>query len=398
MRSAAAALLLAAVAVACSPAPGATVPTPVPPPQAPPTSGLTSPPTSRALPPSPTPGASAPRLPASVYYLARSTDEPRLWQVWRLEADGTTKVQLTFEKDGVDSFSVSRADGSLAFVSGNQLFLVDPDGNRRLLADGTLVDPGIEDYIHRGFVGSPSFSPDGGILAYAFDGLHLYDIATGRDDHPLTNLGNLLGEPFVFVKEDYSPGPWSPDGKKLLIIMGYFEGSTLAVMEPGESQPFRRLRSDGPVCCTYHWTPDGKDVLVANASYTTVWPGLWKYDAQSGEEIPLVTTVPGASRFVGWPEQLPSGDLLFFYGERFTPDEGIPLVLARSGPDGQDRVPVRTESLHVADALWAEDGSLAAVASCDNPGCPRLVLITPDQRPLETLVEGVFIRQLAWGP
>lgn len=72
----------------------------------------------------------------------------------------------------------------------------------------------------------------------------------------LTNLGNLLGEPFVFCKENYIPGPWSPDGSQLLIIMYYFDGNTLAVMEPGEAEPFRRLWSDGAVCCTYHWTPD----------------------------------------------------------------------------------------------------------------------------------------------
>jgi Tol biopolymer transport system component len=188
-------------------------------------------------------------LPHSVYYLCCSRGD---YQVWKMKADGTTITQLTDEQFGVDDFSVSMADGNLAFISNNQLFLVDGDGqNRRLVADGSKVDKETEDYIFRGFVESPVFSPDGRTLAYAFDGLHLYNIASGQDKHVLTNLGNLLGETFIFSKENYYPGPWSPDGHKLLIIMGYFEGSTLAIMEPGKDEPFRRLRSHDPVCCIY---------------------------------------------------------------------------------------------------------------------------------------------------
>jgi Tol biopolymer transport system component len=185
-------------------------------------------------------------LPASVYYLDGPAEAAH---VWRLEADGITKAQLTQEDAGVDDFAVSPTDGSLAFVSENRLFLVDGDGeNRRLVADDSQVDKESEDYVFRGFIEAPVLSPDGRTLAYAFDGLHLYNLETAQDAHVLTNLGNLLGEPFVFVKENYFPGPWSPDGSKLLIIMGYFEGSTLAVMDPEAAQPFTRLRSDGPVC------------------------------------------------------------------------------------------------------------------------------------------------------
>jgi hypothetical protein len=42
-------------------------------------------------------------------------------QVWRLDADGTTKAQVT--RSSGRMISPSHADGSLAFVSGNQLFL-----------------------------------------------------------------------------------------------------------------------------------------------------------------------------------------------------------------------------------------------------------------------------------
>jgi Tol biopolymer transport system component len=236
------------------------------------------------------------------------------------------------------------------------------------------------------------------MLAYAFDGLHLYNLASGKDEHVLTNLGNLLGEPFVFAKEVYTPISWSPDGGKLLISMNYFEGSTLAVMEPGKAEPFRRLWSDGPVCCTYHWTADGSSVLVANPTYGVHWPGLSRYDAETGEEFDLVTTLPGSPHFVGWPVQLPSGDLLFFHGERFSPEEGIPLVLVRSGPEGKYWTQVRTEEFHINHALWAEDGSLVLILHFSDSDGMQMVLAHPDGSPLQVLIEGENIRDLAWGP
>jgi Tol biopolymer transport system component len=335
-------------------------------------------------------------LPHSIYYQYGSWEEA---QVWRMEADGSTTVQLTYEGAGVTHYAVSPADGSLAFVSGNQLFLMDGRGqNRRLIADGTQVDEETEDYIFRGFVEAPVFSPDGRTLAYAFDGLHLYDIETGEDRHVLTNLGNLLGEPFVFAKESYYPGPWSPDGDKLLIIMGYFEAATLAVMEPGAAEPFRRLWSDGPVCCTYEWTPDSRSVLVANPTYGVHWPGLWRFDSETGEESDLVNTLPGSPRFVGWPVQLRSGDLLFFYGERFSPDEGIPQLMVRSRPDGTGRTQLRPEAFHISDALWAEDGSLVLISQFSDSDAMQVILARPDPTRLEILIDGEHIWDLQWGP
>jgi WD40 repeat protein len=346
-------------------------------------------------------------LPHSVYYLDGPAEEA---QVWRLEADGLSRVQVTNEEAGVDQFAVSSADGTIAFVSNNHLFLMGGDGeNRRIVADDREVDREAEDYIFRGFIEAPVFSPDGRTLAYAFNGLHLYNLASGEDKHVLTNLGNLLGEPFVFARENYFPGPWSPDGSMLLILMGYFEGSTLAVMEL-EAEQFTRLWSSGAVCCQYSWAPDGHSVLVANPSYSVVWPGLWRYDAETGEETVVVPGIAqdGSVNFVGWPHQLPSGDLLYFHVnlERFSPDVGIPLVMVRSAPDGSNRSPLRPEEFRINSALWAPDGSLALILNLSNGDSVRVtsddimqvVLARTDGSPLQVLIEGECIRGLEWGP
>ena len=344
-------------------------------------------------------GATKP-LPHSLYY--RDGPEGDV-QVWRLEADGRTTVQMTYEDGGVDDFTVSSADGNLAFVGNNHLFLVDGDGkHRRLVADDSRVDKGAGDYIFRGFIEAPVFSPDGRTLAYAFDGLHVYDLATGEDEHVLKNLGILLGEPFVFARETYFPGPWSPDGSRLLIIMSYFEGSTLAVMDREAAQPFTRLRSDGPVCCLFSWSTDGGSVLVANPHYTGDRPGLWEYDAETGEETTLITGPEegGSSDYVGWPQQLTSGELVYFHAnlERFSPDAGIPLVMVRSHRDGSNRSQLRPELFHITQALWAQDGSSALILQRGSEDSWQVVLARTDGSPLQVLVEGVGIRHLAWGP
>jgi WD40 repeat protein len=340
-------------------------------------------------------------LPSSLYFLDGASGGA---QVWRLERDGVTRQQVTFEEAGVDDFSVSSVNGDLAFVSANRLFLVKADGEaRRLIADGNTVDPMTEDYGFRGIVSDPSFSPDGKTLAYAFNGLHLYDTATGQDQHVLTNLGNLLGESFVFALEAYYPGAWSPDGKHLLVVMGYYEGSTLAVMEPGAAQPFTRLRSEGPACCLFSWSGDSQSVLVANPYFTTDLPGFWRYDVETGEQIVVVPglTQEGTLNYSGWPLQLPSGDFLFFYVnlERFSPDVGIPLAMVQSAADGSSITPVRTDVLHIIDALWEPDGSATIIVGRHDKEDWHLWLARLDGSPLQVLIEDAQqIRDLTWGP
>jgi len=340
-------------------------------------------------------------LPRSLYFLDGPSGAA---QVWRLERDGVTRMQVTNEAAGVDGFAVSPADGALAFVSDNHLFLVDANGeNRRLIADDSQVDWSAEEAHFRSTISAPVFSPDGRMLAYAFDGLHLFDRATGEDNHVLTNLGNLLRETFVFSKEVYAPGPWSPDGSQLLIIMGYYEGSTLAVMEPEAEMPFRRLRSDGPVCCFFSWAADSRSVLAANPTYTGDIPGLWRFDAKTGEQSIVVAGLDedGSSNFVGWPQQLPSGKLIFFLAhlEHFSPEVGIPLVMMRSDPDGSDVTQVRTEEFHIGEVLWAQDGSLALIQGRYGSSGRQVILARPNASPLEVLIaEGQQVRGMQWGP
>jgi hypothetical protein len=73
-----------------------------------------------------TPAPSAGLLPHSLYFL--NNDGKGIVQVFRLDADGKTLHQITFEPANVDVYDVSTKDGSVAYVSGNKLLMVDVHG------------------------------------------------------------------------------------------------------------------------------------------------------------------------------------------------------------------------------------------------------------------------------
>ena len=166
-------------------------------------------------------------LPHTLYFLG--TDNAGLTQVFRIERDGKTQKQLTFEPESVKDYDVSLADGSVAYVANNQLLLVNADGSdRRLVVDGGTMD---ENNPFLNIINSPVFSPDGQTLAYGYKGLNLYSLSSGASNLVIENQIEDSGG-FPFPKELYWPERYSPDGTKLLITLGYYEGASAAIYDP----------------------------------------------------------------------------------------------------------------------------------------------------------------------
>jgi hypothetical protein len=115
-------------------------------------------------------------LPHSMYFL--NNDGTGLTQVFRLGKDGKTVAQLTFEPAKVEGYDVSFVDGSIAYVSNNQLLTVNADGsNRSMVVEGGPQD---ENNPFLTSISNPVWSPNGQIIAFGYKGLNFYSIISGQ--------------------------------------------------------------------------------------------------------------------------------------------------------------------------------------------------------------------------
>ncbi len=340
-------------------------------------------------------------LPRSLYFL--NNDKTGLLQVFRLERDGKTIRQITFEPAAVDSFDVSPKDGSLVYVSNNQLLSVDVNGaGRRVLVDGGNPPP--EDNFTKR-VGSPVWSPDGATIAFSLDGLNFYALNTGAVSRVLENQIDR-SQGFPMVRELYGPSAYSPDGTKLLINIGYYEAGTFGIYYPAGNALVRFSRPDGNlVCCNPHWVPDGSGLYVAAPTMGMFESGLWYADASNGN---VTTLLPGSApdgtyNFADAPQVGPDGKLYFFFNNlKEIPSSGhTPLYMVRSASDGvTGRAQLQPDVFqNVNEVLWAPDASLAVVAYAptqDVYGGGQALVEYPDGRPSVLLTD--FAMQMKWGP
>jgi len=212
-----------------------------------------------------TPEPSAGLLPRSFYYLGIDNTSG-LMQVFRIERDGTSMHQVTFEPLDVKSYDVSQADGSVTYVSNNQLLLVDANGSgRRLLVDGGVVD---QNNPFVSTLSSPVFSPDGQTIAYSYRGLNFYSIASGVSNLIIENRLTDSGNGFIFPDELYSPSQYSPDGTKLLVTLGYYEGASSAIYLIANDTLVRLKGDQGAlICCGREkWTADSSTIYAASST------------------------------------------------------------------------------------------------------------------------------------
>ena len=340
-------------------------------------------------------------LPHSLYFL--NNDKTGLVQLYRLERDGHTLHQITFEPANVNGYDLSPKDGSVAYVSNNQLLLVDANGaGRRLLVDGGPVDDSTR---LTKSIGSPVWSPDGGTIAFGYGGLNLYTLSTGAVNKVLEDqIDTSAG--FPVVRDLYSPVSYSPDGGKLLISITYNEGGSFGIYHPSDNTVLNFTRPEGGiVCCNPAWVPDGSGLYASNPTIGMVDSGLWYIDAATGN---VTTLLPGSApdgtyNFAQAPQVGTDGKLYFFFNNLPSiPDGGrATLVLVRSGSDGiTGRTQLKPDTFQdINEVLWAPDASLAVAAYApiqDVTQGGQAEIVYPDSRPNVLLAS--FAEELRWGP
>jgi hypothetical protein len=348
------------------------------------------------------PAPSADLLPHSLYYLG--TDNAGLKQVFRIERDGVTQGQITFEPVNVDSYDVSPVDGSVAYVANNQMLWINADGSgRRVLLDGGALD------INNPFLNkitNPVFSPNGETIAYGHQGLNFFAVKTGVTNRVLENDIDDFGNGLSVPRELYWPEKYSPDGTRLLITLGYYEGASAAVYYPNGNALVRLKGGEGAlICCDQtQWSADGSSFHSASPAAGMFNSGLWKVDAADGQVTTLFTSnyETGTFNYADEPYLAPDGWLYYFFltmdGELNT---RTPLQLVRSAPDGvTERTVLRSDTFELMnEALWAPDASFVIVAFApiqDVYFGGQAEITYLDERPPVVLT--TYAQQMKWGP
>lgn len=307
-------------------------------------------------------------LPAALYYEAK--DGAGHLQLFRLAPDGFTSAQVTSESEDVGAYDVSPIDGRIAYILNNALILMNGDGSSRtVLADGG--PPSDAGYTAK-TISSLRFSPDDSQLAYGMNGLNFYDLAAGTTTNVLTDQFSDAGG-LTLLKEGYSPNEFSPDGSKLLVNIGYYEGGTLGIYDMA-SGAFNQLSrpEGGMLCCTSKWTSDSSAVYVASPVIGMVDPGLWRFSAADGAGTTLLPpqNTDSTYNFADAPLVAPDGQLYFLFANLPTiPASHTPLMLVRSAPDGiTGRTVIYPDTFtSINEALWAPDASMIILVQSGNP-------------------------------
>jgi len=305
-------------------------------------------------------------------YFTRSEGAPS--ELWRMETDGRTLTQLTNEAQNVASFSVA-PDGRIAFTSGGSVFVTDASGGNRQ----TIGTYKLESF------SSVTWSPDGRRLAYANGGVHIRDMDTGVDNLILPDVDT--GMPGLLI---YRPLSWSPDGTKLIVGVGQWEGAVMNI-----------ISQDGTILdefpyITGIWGRNSQNVFysgVLSEGMMMTEPGLWAQPASGGDRVTLMS---GSD--VYWPTQAPDGPL-FAFVQQGSSDE---LALIRTDERGSEVVPVLPRPFYIRNsdnflAAWSADaGSVAMYVYRPALDAGEFTVQPLDGTPPLFLMQDV--EQFAWGP
>jgi hypothetical protein len=354
----------------------------------------------------PMPESTPSLLPHSLYFLGN--DSQAITQLYRMERDGKTKTQLTFELTNVWDYDISRADGTIAYEVNNQLVLVNADGSNRRVLMERAPNPNMRD------IYDPIFSPDGQTLAFAHNGLNLYSLATGSSSLVIADQMNDIGDGTILPVETYRPESYSPDGTKLLVALGHWEvAPSHAIYYPDTNTWIRHTEvTDYIYCCSFHggpvWAADSSSFYGAASAHDFAYKSgeLWRVDAASGAITRMLKAENGNMFLPKKPYLAPDGQLYFFLGS-YNYDSGLfdapVLEMVRSAPDGvTDRTVLRDENFVLMnEALWAPDASFAVIATApsrdwDQDGGVLALYYTEEQK--GTVPLAPFGKQMKWGP
>jgi Tol biopolymer transport system component len=331
-----------------------------------------------------------PILPHPIYFISDSSSSE---QIWRMSFDGKTLDQITKETSQITGLDVSQADGTLAYISNNQLILADAGGgNRRVLLSGQPLVPGSVTDRFSKEISNPLWSPDGTNLAYGLNGISLLNLKTNQTTSLISNV--LPPGASVTPYQVFRPLAWSEDGSMLAVQLEKDTGSSVMVIQISDADAL--YPPDTLPCCQVSWSIDGNSLFVASPSSQYIAAGLWQFDLATGKVTNLINGLDKNTNtytYVAWPKQSADGRLNYFYGQQ-SDSASFPFTLDVSSLSQIDtRSQIQSgDSFNYPEAIWAPDASLVVV---DNPRDGSLELLKTDSSAVIPLAaDGTNLR---WG-
>ena len=210
----------------------------------------------------------------------------------------------------------------------------------------------------------------------------------------------------LLFRRNCIPARYSPDGTKLLVTLGYYEGASSAIYVISSNTLVRLTGDEGAlICCGREvWAPDSSMFYAASSSMGMFNAGLWRVDASNGQVTTLFTSSydAGTFNYASDPYLAPDGQLYYFFiSSNSEINQRTPLQLVRSASDGiTNRTVLRPDSFELMnEALWAPDASFVVVAFA-----PMLDVYFGGQAEV-TYLDGspsviltTFAQEMKWGP
>ena len=167
-------------------------------------------------------GVSGMALPADLYYLA---PQAGVVQVWRLPRSGDPPSALTTASADITGYDVSGDGTQIVYVSNGTITL-------ETISTGQTTQVAQLSVLAQ--AGTPAIASDGHQVAYADQGIHIWDAATGKSRRVLADrLPQSADDKQV---QSYDLPQWSIDGNWLLVRVTFYEGydtALLSLTEPG---------------------------------------------------------------------------------------------------------------------------------------------------------------------
>lgn len=291
------------------------------------------------------------QLPAPLYFLSPYND---IQQIWRMERNNGIARPVTNSKQDIGAllkdtgaYDVSRRDGSLAYVSGNNLYVLRPDSTGpELIYTGEELDPEEEWGIQVGkMVHTPLWSRDGKELAFSHNGVRVFNYESGVIRSLITN--NTVDLIDQLDWKEYYPTQWSPDGKSIAVGISYYEAGGLILLSANDG---RMRSSDDYGCCSFSFPENSRYFYVARNSWHGI--GFAKVDWLTANALWL--DIYTDSEDVVWLDNpVVIGDTLYFFI-----DDKFARASIQNIPDYEvvSEAPIISGRI-----LWAPDASMLIV-------------------------------------